>query len=65
MANTLYDNLVEQLDAAAANEPLMLAMDAKLHNASVQTNYDSWVESSLEFLRDAESLFIKVDPENG
>ena len=65
MPKTYYEELLEQLDVAQANEPLMKELDKRLHNESSPTDYDAWVDNSLEFLRSHENLFIGEVPVNG
>jgi len=53
-----YEELLAQLEVVQSNEQLINALEKKLPNNSLATNYESWVESSLEFLRDNENLFV-------
>ena len=58
MENAYYNELLEQLAIVQSNEPLMKALEKKMPNKSKATNYDTWIESSLEFLRENENLFV-------
>jgi len=58
MAKTYYEELSGELDAVLSNEPLMAALDKRLPNESIPTDYDGWIESSIEFLRSNKNLFV-------
>jgi len=63
--SSYYEELLKELEAVQSNEPLMKTFDKKLHNDGDQTNYDSWVDSSLEFLRSHKDLFVSEGGANG
>ena len=55
---THYEELTKKLDFVQSNSNITKILDSRLSNCGQSPNYSDWINSSLQFLKKNEKLFI-------
>ena len=61
---THYEELLKQLDAVESNSNITKSLDSRLSNSGQSQDYDNWINSSLQFLKENKNLFINTPSAN-